>query len=124
LAGHSKWAQIKRKKAANDQKRGKIFSRLIRELTVAAREGGGDVNSNARLRLAVDTAKAANMPADNIERAIKKGSGQLDDQVNYEIVTYEGAGHSIVTDFRDDIIQRTASLLYLTTVTRQIPCPV
>jgi YebC/PmpR family DNA-binding regulatory protein len=91
VAGHSKWAQIKRKKAVNDARRGKMFSRLIRELTVAAREGGGDPNFNPRLRLAVDTAKAANMPADNIDRAIKRGTGELEG-AQYEEVTYEGYG--------------------------------
>jgi len=91
LAGHSKWAQIKRKKAANDAKRGQMFTKLIREITVAAREGGGDPNFNPRLRLAVDTAKAANMPADNIERAIKRGTGELEG-VSYEEITYEGYG--------------------------------
>ena len=91
MAGHSKWAQIKRKKAANDAKRGQAFTKLIREITVAARSGGGDPNFNPRLRLAVDTAKAANMPADNIERAIKKGTGELEG-VNYEEVAYEGYG--------------------------------
>ena len=91
MAGHSKWAQIKRKKAANDAKRGQMFTKLIREITVAAREGGGDPEFNPRLRLAVETAKAANMPADNIERAIKRGTGELEG-VNYEAVTYEGYG--------------------------------
>jgi YebC/PmpR family DNA-binding regulatory protein len=91
LAGHSKWAQIKRKKAANDAKRGQMFTKLIREITVAAREGGGDPDFNPRLRLAVETAKAANMPAENIERAIKRGTGELEG-VNYEAVTYEGYG--------------------------------
>ncbi len=91
MAGHSKWAQIKRKKAANDAKRGHMFTKLIREITVAAREGGGDPNFNPRLRLAVDTAKAANMPADNIERAIKRGTGELEG-VSYEEITYEGYG--------------------------------
>lgn len=91
MAGHSKWAQIKRKKAANDAKRGQMFTKLIREITVAAREGGGDPNFNPRLRLAVDTAKAANMPADNIERAIKRGTGELEG-VSYEEITYEGYG--------------------------------
>lgn len=91
MAGHSKWAQIKRKKAANDAKRGKMFTRLIREITVAAREGGGEVEFNPRLRLAVDTAKAANMPQDNIDRAILRGTGELAG-VNYEAVTYEGYG--------------------------------
>jgi YebC/PmpR family DNA-binding regulatory protein len=91
LSGHSKWAQIKRKKAVNDTKRGQAFTRLIREITVAARSGGGDINFNPRLRLAVDTAKAANMPADNIDRAIKKGTGELEG-VNYEEISYEGYG--------------------------------
>src|SRR5690606_22691742 len=87
----SKWAQIKRKKAANDAKRGSMFTKLIREITVAAREGGGDPNFNPRLRLAVDTAKAANMPADNIERAIKRGTGELEG-VQFEEIQYEGYG--------------------------------
>lgn len=91
MAGHSKWAQIKRKKAANDQKRGKVFSRLIREVTVAARAGGGDPDANPRLRLAVDTAKAANMPSDNIERAIQRGTGEIAG-TQYEELTYEGYG--------------------------------
>ena len=89
MAGHSKWSQIKRKKAVNDTRRGQMFTKLIRELTVAARDGGGDPNFNPRLRLAVDTAKAANMPQENIERAIKKGTGELAG-VNYEEVAYEG----------------------------------
>lgn len=89
MAGHSKWAQIKRKKAVNDTKRGQMFTKLIRELTVAARDGGGDPNFNPRLRLAVDTAKAGNMPQENIERAIKKGTGELAG-VSYEEVVYEG----------------------------------
>jgi YebC/PmpR family DNA-binding regulatory protein len=91
VAGHSKWAQIKRKKAVNDNKRGQHFTKLIRELTVAARAGGGDPGMNPRLRLAVDTAKAANMPAENIDRAIKKGTGELEG-VDYQEVTYEGYG--------------------------------
>jgi YebC/PmpR family DNA-binding regulatory protein len=91
VSGHSKWATIKRKKAATDAKRGQIFTKLIREITVAARAGGGDPNFNPRLRLAVDTAKAANMPADNIDRAIKKGTGELEG-VSYEELTYEGYG--------------------------------
>jgi transcriptional/translational regulatory protein YebC/TACO1 len=74
MAGHSKWSKIKRKKAANDAKRGKMFTRLIREITVAAREAGGDPEFNPRLRLAVDTAKAASMPQENIDRAIKRGT--------------------------------------------------
>ncbi len=91
MAGHSKWAQIKRKKAVTDAKRGQVFTKLIREITVAAREGGGEPNFNPRLRLAIDTAKAANMPADNIDRAIKKGTGELEG-VSYEEVVYEGYG--------------------------------
>ena len=91
MAGHSKWAQIKRKKAVNDARRGKIFTKLIREITVAAREGGGDPDMNPRLRLAVDTAKAANMPNDNIDRAIGRGTGDLEG-ARYEEVVYEGYG--------------------------------
>ena len=91
MAGHSKWSQIKRKKAVNDQKRGQMFTKLIRELTVAAREGGGDPNFNPRLRLGVDAAKSANMPQENIDRAIKRGTGELEG-VTYEEVVYEGYG--------------------------------
>src|SRR5574341_693711 len=91
MAGHSKWKQIKRKKAVTDQKRGAVFTRLIREITIAAKQGGGDPAGNARLRTAIDAAKAENMPLDNIERAIKKGTGELEG-VTYEEVTYEGYG--------------------------------
>ncbi len=91
MAGHSKWSQIKRKKAVNDQKRGQMFTKLIRELTVAAREGGGDPNFNPRLRLGVDAAKSANMPQENIDRAIKRGTGELEG-VTYEEIVYEGYG--------------------------------
>ncbi|HQT82345.1 MAG: YebC/PmpR family DNA-binding transcriptional regulator [Ferrovum sp. 37-45-19] len=91
MAGHSKWANIKHKKAAADAKRGKVFTRLIKEITVAARLGGGDVSINPRLRLAVDKAYDQNMPKDTIERAIKRGSGDLEG-VNYEEVRYEGYG--------------------------------
>jgi len=91
VAGHSKWAQIKRKKAVTDAKRGAHWTKLIREITVAAREGGGNPDFNPRLRLAVDTAKAANMPAENIERGIKKGTGELEG-VSYEEIAYEGYG--------------------------------
>ena len=91
MAGHSKWAQIKRKKAVTDARRGQMFTKLIREITVAARQGGGEPSFNPRLRLAIDTAKAANMPADNIDRAIKKGTGELEG-VSYEEVNYEGYG--------------------------------
>src|SRR5205814_8845983 len=91
MAGHSKWKQIKRKKAVTDQKRGAVFTRLIREITIAAKAGGGDPGGNARLRTAIDAAKAENMPGDNIDRAIKKGTGELEG-VTYEEVTYEGYG--------------------------------
>ena len=91
MSGHSKWSTIKHKKGAADAKRGRIFTRLIKELTVSAREGGGNVESNARLRKAVDDAKAANMPADNIKRAIQRGTGELPG-VQYEEVTFEGYG--------------------------------
>ena len=98
MAGHSKWANIKHKKAREDAKRGKVFTKLIKEITVAARLGGGDPNANPRLRAAIAAAKAANMPADNIERAIKKGTGELEG-VNYEDVTYEGYGPGGVAIF-------------------------
>ncbi len=98
MAGHSKWANIKHKKAREDAKRGKVFTKLIKEITVAARLGGGDPDANPRLRAAIAAAKAANMPADNIERAIKKGTGELEG-VNYEDVTYEGYGPGGVAIF-------------------------
>ncbi len=98
MAGHNKWSQIKRKKAVNDQKRGKMFTKLIREITVSARDGGGDPDYNPRLRLAVDTAKQENMPLENIERAIKRGTGELEG-VNYEELSYEGYGPSGVALF-------------------------
>jgi YebC/PmpR family DNA-binding regulatory protein len=91
MSGHSKWASIKHKKAAVDAKRGKIFSKLIKELTVAARIGGGDPTANPRLRTAISTAKGVNMPNENIERAIKKGTGELPG-TSYEEVSYEGYG--------------------------------
>jgi YebC/PmpR family DNA-binding regulatory protein len=91
MAGHSKWKQIKRKKAITDNKRAANWTKLIREITVAAREGGGDPAGNPRLRLAIDTARAANMPNENIDRAIKKGTGELEG-VNYEEITYEAYG--------------------------------
>lgn len=91
MSGHSKWATIRRKKGALDAKRGKIFTRLIREINIAARQGGGDPDGNPRLRLAIDNAKAANMPADNIERAIKKATGELEGSQIIEL-TYEGYG--------------------------------
>jgi YebC/PmpR family DNA-binding regulatory protein len=91
VSGHSKWSTIKRKKGAIDAKRSQVFTKLIREITVAARQGGGSPEFNPRLRLAVDTAKAANMPSDNIDRAIKKGTGELEG-VRYEEIVYEGYG--------------------------------
>jgi YebC/PmpR family DNA-binding regulatory protein len=102
VAGHSKWAQIKRKKAVTDARRGQMFTKLIREITVAARQGGGDADFNPRLRLAIDTAKAANMPADNIDRAVKRGTGELEG-VNYEEVTYEGYGPGGVALFIETV---------------------
>lgn len=91
MSGHSKWSTIKHKKGAADAKRGKIFTKLIKEITVAARGGGGDPDANPRLRTAIATAKSNSMPKDNIERAIKKGTGELEG-VNYEEITYEGYG--------------------------------
>ncbi|MGD2015244.1 MAG: YebC/PmpR family DNA-binding transcriptional regulator [Desulfobacterales bacterium] len=91
MSGHSKWSSIKHKKAATDAKRGKIFTKLIKEITVAARMGGGDIDANPRLRTAVAAGRSENMPKENIERAIKKGTGELEG-VNYEESTYEGYG--------------------------------
>jgi YebC/PmpR family DNA-binding regulatory protein len=91
MSGHSKWSSIKHKKAATDAKRGKIFTKLIKEITVAARMGGGDMDANPRLRTAIQAAKSENMPKDNIERAVKKGTGELEG-VNYEESIYEGYG--------------------------------
>jgi len=91
MSGHSKWSSIKHKKAVKDARRGKLFTKLIREITIAARLGGGDINANPRLRTAVLTARANSMPNENIERAIKKGTGELEG-VSYEDVTYEGYG--------------------------------
>jgi YebC/PmpR family DNA-binding regulatory protein len=91
MAGHSKWANIQHRKKAQDAKRGKLFTRLIREITVASRMGGSDLNANSRLRLAVDNALGANMPKDTVERAIKRGAGELDGST-YEEITYEGYG--------------------------------
>lgn len=106
MAGHNKWSKIKRKKGVNDAKRGALFTKLIREITVAAREGGGSVDFNARLRLAVDTAKAASMPAENIDRAIKKGTGELEG-ASYEEVTYEGYGPGGVALFIECLTDNT-----------------
>jgi YebC/PmpR family DNA-binding regulatory protein len=108
MSGHSKWSTIKRKKGAADAKRGAIFTRLAREIVLSARDGGSDIDSNFRLRLAVDKARAENMPKDNIERAIKRGAGEDKDGVVFEQITYEGyASHGVavmvetVTDNRN-----------------------
>jgi len=91
MSGHSKWSTIKHKKGATDAKRGRLFTKLIKEITIAARQSGGDINANPRLRTAIATAKANNMPSDNITRAIKKGTGELEG-VTYEEITFEGYG--------------------------------
>jgi YebC/PmpR family DNA-binding regulatory protein len=111
MAGHSKWANIKHKKAAQDAKRGKIFTRLIKEITISARLGGGDPGSNPRLRLAIDKAFEHNMPKDNVERAIKRGCGELEG-VNYEEIRYEGygiSGAAILVDCMTDNRVRTVA---------------
>jgi YebC/PmpR family DNA-binding regulatory protein len=111
MAGHSKWANIKHKKAATDAKRGKIWTRLIKELTVAARMGGGDPDTNPRLRLAIDKSSDANMPKDNVTRAVQRGSGNLEG-VNYEEVRYEGYGingAAIIVDCMTDNRIRTVA---------------
>ena len=111
MSGHSKWATTKRKKAVIDSKRGKVFTKLIKEITISAREGGGDPIGNPRLRLAIDNAKAANMPADNIERAVKKATGELEGQ-SYSELTYEGyapAGIAILVDVATDNKNRTVA---------------
>jgi len=111
VSGHSKWSTIKHKKGKEDAKRGKIFSRLIKEITVAARIGGGDIEGNPRLRTVVSNAKAQNMPNENIERAIKKGTGELEG-VNYEEITYEGygpGGAAILVEIMTDNRKRTVA---------------
>jgi YebC/PmpR family DNA-binding regulatory protein len=111
MSGHSKWASIKHKKGALDAKRGKVFTKIIREMTIAARLGGGDPDSNPRLRTAVDKAKAANMPADNIKRAIQKGTGELEG-TSYEDLTLEGygpGGVAILVEGTTDNRNRTVS---------------
>ncbi len=111
MAGHSKWSQIKHKKAALDAKRGKVFTKLIKEITVAARLGGGDPAGNPRLRTAIEAAKAANMPKNNIERAIKKGTGELEG-VSYEEIIYEGygpGGIAVLVETITDNRQRTVA---------------
>ncbi|MCX7919728.1 MAG: YebC/PmpR family DNA-binding transcriptional regulator [bacterium] len=111
MSGHSKWATIRHKKSLLDARRGRIFTKLIREITIAARMGGGDPNANPRLRTAIESARAANMPQDNIIRAIKKGTGELEG-VNYEEVTYEGygpGGVAVLVECQTDNKNRTAS---------------
>ncbi len=111
MSGHSKWATIKHKKGALDAKRGKIFTRLIKEITMAAKSGGGDVEGNPRLRTAVAAAKAENMPADNIKRAIQRGTGELEG-VNYEEITFEGygpGGVAMLVEVTTDNRNRTVS---------------
>lgn len=111
MAGHSKWANIQHRKKAQDAKRGKLFTRLIREVTIAAREGGGDPEGNARLRLAMDKANAGNVPKDTIERAIKKATGELEG-VSYEEIRYEGyapGGVAIMVDCMTDNRNRTVA---------------
>ncbi|MFN0300923.1 MAG: YebC/PmpR family DNA-binding transcriptional regulator [Burkholderiales bacterium] len=111
MAGHSKWANIRHKKERVDAKRGKVFTRLIKEVTVAARMGGGDPAMNPRLRLAVEKAQESNMPKDNIERAIKRGSGELEG-VNYEEIRYEGygiGGAAVIVDCLTDNRTRTVA---------------
>jgi YebC/PmpR family DNA-binding regulatory protein len=111
MAGHSKWANIQHRKGRQDAKRGKIFTKLIKEITVAARLGGGDPDMNPRLRLAIDKAKAENMPGDNIDRAIKRGSGALEG-VEYEEIRYEGygiGGAAVIVDCLTDNRTRTVA---------------
>jgi YebC/PmpR family DNA-binding regulatory protein len=111
MAGHSKWANIQHRKGRQDEKRGKVWTKLIKEITVAARLGGGDLNANPRLRLAVDKAKDANMPNENVQRAISRGTGTLDG-VNYEEIRYEGYGingAAVIVDCMTDNRTRTVA---------------
>lgn len=111
MSGHSKWANIKHKKAAADAKRGKVFTRIAKEITIAARDGGGDPDANPRLRLAIQNARSVNMPSDNIKRAIQKGTGEIEG-VSYEEVLYEGftpGGVSIIVEAVTDNRNRTYS---------------
>ena len=111
MSGHNKWSSIKYKKGAADAKRGKIFTRIVKEIIIAAREGGGDVDTNPSLRVAISSAKKANMPNTNIERAIKRGTGEIEG-AQYESHTYEGYGHSgvaIIIETLTDNKQRTVS---------------
>jgi YebC/PmpR family DNA-binding regulatory protein len=111
MAGHSKWANIQHRKGAQDKKRGKLFTKLIREITVAAGIGGGDIDSNPRLRLAIDKAKGQSMPKDNIERAVKRGSGEMDG-ADYQNLRYEGygpGGTAVMVDCLTDNRNRTVA---------------
>ena len=111
MAGHSKWANIQHRKGRQDEKRGKIWTKLIREITVAAKLGGGDVGTNPRLRLAIDKAKDSNMPNDNVQRAVQRGTGSLEG-VNYEEIRYEGYGingAAIIVDCLTDNRTRTVA---------------
>ena len=111
MAGHSKWANIQHRKGAQDKKRGKLFTKLIREITVAARMGGGEISSNPRLRMAVDKAKGQSMPKDNIERAIKRGSGDMDG-ADFQEIRYEGygpGGSAVMVDCLTDNLNRTVA---------------
>lgn len=111
MSGHSKWATIKRKKAANDSARSRVWTKIIREISVAARDGGGDIAGNPRLQLAIESAKAANMPKDNIERAIKKGAGGDKDGNAYVELIYEGygpGGIAYIVEATSDNVNRTA----------------
>jgi len=111
MAGHSKWANIQHRKGAQDKKRGKLFTKLIREITVAARAGGGDADANPRLRLAIEKAKGQSMPKDNIERAVKRGSGEIDG-ADYEEILYEGygpGGVAVMVDCLTDNRNRTVA---------------
>jgi YebC/PmpR family DNA-binding regulatory protein len=111
MAGHSKWANIQHRKGAQDKKRGKLFTKLIREITIAARIGGGDIAANPRLRLAVDKAKSQSMPKDNIDRAIKRGAGELDGS-DYQEIRYEGygpGGTAVMVDCMTDNKNRTVA---------------
>lgn len=113
MSGHSKWATIKRKKAATDSARGKVFTKIIKEITIASRDGGGDPDANPRLRLAIQTAKGNNMPQDNITRAIKKGTGELEG-VRYEEITYEAyapGGIAVIIESVTDNKNRTVAEL-------------
>ena len=111
MSGHSKWATIKRKKAVTDQKRGSLFTKLVKEITIAAKMGGGDPSGNPRLRLAIDTARDNSMPMDNIQRAVKKGTGELEG-VTYDEITYEAygpAGIALIIETATDNRNRTVA---------------